>query len=194
VHPSLPVKNVKEFIALAKKKPNELTYGSAGQASSTHMAFALFTTLADIDVTHVPYKGTGPALIDAMGGQVHSLMGNVLSSLQHVRSGKLRALAVSIAKRSAASPDLPTLAEAGVPGYESSTWHAWFAPAGTPSAIIARLNAELVKATKAPDVVARLAPDGSEPVGSTPEKLRDFVVTDIARWRKVVQRAGIVLQ
>jgi tripartite-type tricarboxylate transporter receptor subunit TctC len=194
VHPSLPVKNVKEYIALAKKKPNELTYGSAGQASSTHMAFALFTTLADIDVTHVPYKGTGPALIDAMGGQVHSLMGNVLSSLQHVRSGKLRALAVSTAKRSTASPDLPTLAEAGVPGYESSTWHAWFAPAGTPGAIIARLNAELIKATKAPEVVARLAPDGSEPVGSTPEHLRQFVVTDIARWRKVVQRAGITLQ
>jgi tripartite-type tricarboxylate transporter receptor subunit TctC len=194
VHPSLPVKSVKEFIALARQRPGALTHGSAGQASSTHLAFALFTTLAKIDVTHVPYKGTGPALIDTIGGQVHSLMGNVLSSLQHARSGKLRALGVTTAKRSPATPDLPTLAEAGVPGYESSTWHAWFAPGGTPASIVARLNAELVKASRAPDVLARIAPDGAEPVGSTPEQLRDFVVRDIARWRKVVQDAGIVLQ
>jgi tripartite-type tricarboxylate transporter receptor subunit TctC len=158
------------------------------------MAFALFTTLAHIDVTHVPYKGTGPALIDTMGGQVHSLIGNVLSSLQYARAGKLRALAVTTAKRSSALPDLPTLAEAGVPGYESSTWHAWFAPAGTPAAIVERLSAELGRSARSADVMARLGPDGSEPVGSAPEALRQFVVQDIARWRKVVKQAGIKLQ
>jgi tripartite-type tricarboxylate transporter receptor subunit TctC len=194
VHPSLPVKSAREYVALAKKSPGALTYGSAGQGSSTHMAFALFTTLARIEVTHVPYKGTGPALIDAIGGQVHSLVGNVLSSLQYARAGKLRALAVTTSKRSPAIPDLPTLAEAGVPGYESSTWHAWFAPAQTPAAIVERLSAELAKSAKSAEVVARLAPDGSEPIGSSPEQLREFVVKDIARWRKVVREAGIKLQ
>ena len=194
VHPSLPVKNVREFIALAKKRPGALAFGSAGQGSSTHLAYAMFTTLAKIDVTHVPYKGTGPALIDAISGQVQSLIGNVLSSMQYARSGRLRALAVTTAKRSAALPELPTLAEAGVPGYESATWHAWFAPAATPGPIVARLTAELAKASKSADVMARLAPDGSEPVGSTPEQLREFIVTDIARWRTVVQEAGIKLQ
>ena len=194
VHPTLPVKSVREFIALAKKRPGALAYGSAGQGSSTHLAYAMFTTLAKIDVTHVPYKGTGPALIDAVSGQVQSLIGNVLSSVQYAKSGRLRALAVTTAKRAAALPDFPTLAEAGVPGYESTTWHGWVAPGGTPAPIIARLTAELAKAAKAPDVMARLAPDGSESVGSTPEQLREFIVTDIARWRKVVQDAGIKLE
>jgi tripartite-type tricarboxylate transporter receptor subunit TctC len=121
------------------------------------------------------------------------LMGNVLSSLQYAKSGKLRALAVSTAKRSPAVPDLSTLAEAGVPGYESSTWHAWFAPAGTAPAIIDKLSAELAKAAKAPDVLARLSPDGAQPIGSTPEQLRQFIVADIARWRVVVRDANIKL-
>lgn len=190
-HPSLPVRNAKELIALARVRPGALAYGSAGQGSSTHLAFALFTTLAHLDITHVPYKGTGPALVDAMSGQVQLLMGNVLSSLQYAKSGKLRALAVSTAKRSAAVPELPTVAESGVPGYESSTWHAWLAPAGTPAPIIEKLNAELVRAVKSPDVLARLSPDGAEPVGSSPEQLRQFVVNDIARWSKVVKTAGI---
>ena len=193
-HPSLPVRNVKELLALAKSRPGTLTYGSAGQGSSTHLAFALFTTLARIDVIHVPYKGTGPALIDTMSGQVHMLVGNVLSSLQYAKSGKLRALAVTTARRSPAVPELPTLSEAGVPGYESSTWHAWLAPAGTARPIVDKLSAELAKAAKAPDVIARLSPDGAQPIGSTPEELRQFIVTDIARWRKVVKDAGIKLE
>ncbi|HET7159979.1 MAG TPA: tripartite tricarboxylate transporter substrate binding protein, partial [Burkholderiales bacterium] len=193
VHPSLPVKNVKELVALAKSQPGALTYASAGHGSSTHLAFALFTTLAGLNITHVPYKGTGPALIDTMSGQVHMLIGNVLSSLQHAKSGKLRALAVTTAKRSPAVPDLPTLAESGVSRYESSTWHGWFAPAGTSQAIVAKLNAELAKSTKAADVISRLAPDGGEPVGSSPEELRQFIINDIARWRKVVKDAGIKL-
>jgi tripartite-type tricarboxylate transporter receptor subunit TctC len=194
VHPSLPAKRVKELVALAKARPGTLTHASAGHGSSTHLAFALFGTLARIDITHVPYKGTGPALIDVLSGQVHMLMGNVLSSLQHARSGKLRALAVSTAKRSPAVPDLPTLAEAGVPGYESSTWHAWLAPAGTPAGIVDRLSAELAKAAHAPEVIARLSPDGAQAVGSTPEQLQQFLAADIARWRRVVQQAGIKLE
>jgi tripartite-type tricarboxylate transporter receptor subunit TctC len=193
-HPSLPVRSVKELLDLAKARPGTLTYASAGQGSSTHLAFALFATLARIDVIHVPYKGTGPALIDTMSGQVQMLVGNVLSSLQYAKSGKLRALAVTTAKRSPAVPELPTLAEAGVPGYESSTWHAWFAPAGTARPIVDKLNAELAKAAKAPDVISRLSPDGAQPIGSTPEELRQFIVTDIARWRKVVKDAGIKLE
>jgi tripartite-type tricarboxylate transporter receptor subunit TctC len=193
-HPSLPVRSVKELLGLAKARPGTLTYASAGQGSSTHLAFALLTMLARIDLVHVPYKGTGPALIDTMAGQVQMLMGNVLSSLQYARSGKLRALAVTTAKRSPAVPELPTLAEAGVPGYESSTWHAWFAPAGTARPIVDKLNAELAKAAKAPDVISRLSPDGAQPIGSTPEVLRQFIVTDIARWRKVVHDAGIKVE
>ena len=193
-HPSLPVKSVKELLGLAKARPGTLTYASAGHGSSTHLASALFTTLARIDVIHVPYKGTGPALIDTMSGQVQMLVGNVLSSLQYAKSGKLRALAVTTGKRSPAMPELPTLAEAGVPGYESSTWHAWFAPAGTAPPIVDKLNAELAKAAKAPEVISRLAPDGAQPIGSTPDELRQFIVTDIARWRKVVKDAGIKLE
>jgi tripartite-type tricarboxylate transporter receptor subunit TctC len=194
VHPSLPVKSVKELLALATARPGMLTHASAGQGSSTHLAFALFTTLARVDITHIPYKGTGPALIDTMSGHVQMLMGNVLSSLQHAKSGKLRALAVTTRRRSLAVPELPTVAEAGVPGYESSTWHAWFAPAGTPPPIIDKLNVELAKAAKSAEVVARLAPDGAQPIGSTPEQLRQFIVSDIARWRTVVKNAGIKLE
>ncbi|HEX2828278.1 MAG TPA: tripartite tricarboxylate transporter substrate binding protein [Burkholderiales bacterium] len=192
-HPSLPVRSVKDLVALARARPGALTYASSGHGSSTHLAYALFTTLARIELTHVPYKGTGPALVDAMSGQVHTLIGNVLSSLHFAKSGKLRALGVTTAKRSPAAPDLPTLSESGVAGYESSTWHAWFAPAGTPQAIVAKLSGELAKSAKAPDVVSRLAPDGGEPVGSSPEQLRQFVASDIARWRKVVKDAGIRL-
>jgi tripartite-type tricarboxylate transporter receptor subunit TctC len=185
---------VKDLVAIARSKPGALTYASAGQGSSTHLAFALFTTLARISVTHVPYKGTGPALIDTIAGQVQMLMGNVLSSLQYAKAGKLRALAVSTGKRSDAVPALPTLPEAGVPGYECSTWHGWFAPGGTPAAIVNKLSAELARSVKSPDVQARLHPDGAEGVGSSPEQLRQFVVTDIARWRKVVKDAGISLE
>ena len=193
VHPSLPARSVKDLLALAKARPGMLTHASAGYGSSTHMAFALLTTLARIDITHVPYKGTGPALIDVMAGQVHMLMGNVLSSLQYTKDGKLRALAVSTAKRAAAVADLPTIGE-HVPGYESSTWHGWFAPAGTPAPIINKVSAELAKAVKSQDVMSRLSRDGAEAVGSSPEALRQFVATDIARWRKVVKDAGIQLQ
>ena len=190
-HPSLPVKSVKDLVALARAKPGALDCASAGHGTSTHMAFELFRALARVDITHVPYKGTGQALVDGMSGQVHMLFGNVLSSLSHVRAGRLRALGVTTAKRSAVLPDLTTIAEAGVPGYENSTWHGWLAPAGTPPAILARLNAELVRSTRSPDVVERLAPDGGEPVGSTPEQFSRHISAELERWGKLVKETGI---
>jgi tripartite-type tricarboxylate transporter receptor subunit TctC len=185
------VKSVKDLLALARAKPGALDCASAGYGTSTHMAFELFKALAVVRITHVPYKGTGQALVDAMSGQVHMLFGNVLSSLPHARAGRLRALAVTTSKRSTVLPDLPTIAEAGVPGYENSTWHGWLAPAGTPAAVLGRLNAELVKASRSPDVVDRLAPDGGEPVGSTAEQFARFIDADLARWSKLVKEAGI---
>ena len=191
VHPSLPVKSVKDLLALARAKPGGLDSASAGQGSSTHMAFELFRTMAGVKITHIPYKGTGPALVDALAGQVHMLFGNVLSSLVHAKSGRLRALAVTTARRSKVLPDLPTLDEAGVRGYENSTWFGVVAPAGTPPAIVARLNAELNKASQAPEIIERIAPDGGEPVGSTPGEFGAHIAREIARWRTVVKEAGI---
>lgn len=192
-HPSLPVKNVKELLALARARPGALDSASAGVGSSTHMAFELFRTSAGVKIAHIPYKGTGQALIETMAGQVQMMFANVLSSLTHVKNGRLKALAVTTAKRSSVLPELPTIAESGVPGYETSTWHAWLAPAGTPPAIIDKLNAELAKSLKAPDVLNRLTPDRAEPVGSSPEELQRHLVTEIARWRKVVKEAGIAV-
>ena len=190
-HPSLPVKSVKDLLALAREKPGALDCASAGHGTSTHMAFELFKALSGVKITHVPYKGTGQSLVDAMSGQVHMLFGNVLSSLPHVKAGRLRALGVTTAKRSVVLPDLATIAESGVPGYENSTWHGWLAPAGTPPAILNRLNAELVRSTRSPDVVERLAPDGGEPVGSTPEQFSRHISEELARWSKLVKATGI---
>ncbi len=193
-HPSLPVRSVKDLLALARAKPMMLDCGSAGHGTSTHMAFELFRTMAGVKITHIPYKGTGPALIDAMAGQVHMLFGNVLSSLTHVKTGKLRALAVTTVKRSMVLPDLPTVSESGVPGYENSTWFGLLAPAGTPAAVLNKLNSELVKASQSPDIVERLAPDGGEPVGSTPEHFGRHIASEITRWRKVVKDAGMKVE
>ena len=193
-HPSMPVRSVKDLLALARAKPGVLDCGSAGHGSSTHMAFELFRSLSGVNITHIPYKGTGPALIDAMAGQVHMLFGNVLSSLTHVKSGRLRALAVTTSKRSQVLPDLPTVSESGVAEYEDSTWFGMLAPAGTPAAIVAKLNAEIVKAVRSPEIVERLTPDGGEPVGSSPERFASHIASEIARWRKVVKAAGIRVQ
>lgn len=190
-HPSLPVKSVKDLLALARAKPGALDCASAGHGTSTHMAFELLKALSGVKITHVPYKGTGQSLVDAMSGQVHMLFGNVLSSLPHARAGRLRALAVTTARRSAVLPDLPTIAEAGVPGYENSTWHGWLAPAGTPPAILNLLNSELVRNTRSADVVERLAPDGGEPVGSTPEQFSRHIADELARWGRLVREGSI---
>ena len=191
VHPSLPAKSVKDLLSIARAKPGVLNSASAGLGSSTHMAFELFKALSGVKITHVPYKGTGPALVDVIAGQVHMLFGNVLSTLTHVKGGRLRALAVTTARRSKVLPDLPTIAESGVPAYENSTWHGWLAPAGTPQAVVNRLNAELVKAAKAPDISEKLAADGGEGVGSTPEQFGQLIATETARWGRVIKEAGI---
>jgi len=190
-HPSLPAKSVKDLLAIARTKPGTLDCGSAGYGSSTHMAFELFKAMANVKITHVPYKGTGPALIDTISGQVHMLFGNVLSTMASMKSGRLKALAVTTAQRSKVLPDLPTIAESGVPGYENSTWFGLLAPAGTPPAVVGRINAELVKISRSPDVIERLAPDGGEPVGGTPEHFARLIVTETARWGKLIKEAGI---
>jgi len=193
-HPSLPVKTVKDLLALTRAKPGALDFASAGYGSSTHMALAMFTTLAGVKVTHVPYKGTGPALTESVAGQVHGLFANILSGLPHAKAGRLRVLAVSGAKRSAVLPELPTIIEGGVPGYDTATWHGWLAPAGTPAPIINKLYTELTRAARAPDVAERLATDGGEALGGSPERFAQHIATEIARWRKVVQVAGIKVE
>ena len=191
VHPSLPVRSQKELLTLMRAKPGALDFASAGYGSSTHMALALFTHLGKLKVTHVPYKGTGPALIDSVAGQVHGLFANILSGLPYVKSGRLRAMAVSSAQRSTVLPELPTIAESGVSGYVTTTWHGWLAPAGTSTGIISKLHTELTRAARSPDVAERLATDGGVAVGGPPEIFQQFITAEIARWRKVVQSAGI---
>lgn len=193
-HPSLPVKSVSELVMLAKHRPGVLDGASAGFGTSNHMALELFNLLAGTKIAHIPYKGTGPALIDAMSGQVQVIFGNILSSLPYVRQGRLKGLAVTSATRAKAIPGLPTVAESGVPGYETTTWLAWFAPAGTPPSIVGRMSAELAKAVRSPDVAESLTGDGGEPVGSTPEQLARHLEGEIARWRKVVKAAGMKVE
>ncbi len=191
VHPALPVKTVRDLVALAKAHPAKLDYGSAGQGSNVHLAVELLNSMAGIRMTHVPYKGTGQALIDLMAGQVQLTVANILSGLPYARSGRMRGLAVTSARRVKASPDIPTVSESGVPGYEVASWNGWLAPAATPPEILSKLNAELVKAAKAPDIGERMVADGGEPLGTTPDQFRQHLIDEIARWRKVVQVAGI---
>jgi tripartite-type tricarboxylate transporter receptor subunit TctC len=194
VHPSLPVKNVRELIALAKTKPGQLNYASTGAGQSTHLSMELFKTMAGIDLNHIPYKGSAPALTDLLGGQVSLMFDNMPSSLPHVKAGKLRALAVSTLKRSPTMPQLPTVAESGLPGFEVSVWFAVLAPAGTPREVVNKLNAVLVKALQAPDVKERLASQGAEAVGNTPEQFSAQMKRDLVKWAKVVKDSGAKLE
>lgn len=193
VHPSVPATSIKDLLALARARPGTLDFASAGHGTSTGLALELFRSMAKVNVTHVPYKGTGQALFDTVAGQVQALFANILSGLPYVKSGRLRALGVTGAARSFVLPALPTIAEAGVPGYETTTWHGWLAPAGTPAPVIGRLNAELIRVARAPDVKERLAADGAEPVGGTPEQFAQQLIAEITRWRNVVGAAGIKL-
>ncbi len=186
MHPSLPVKSVKELIALARAKPGALDWG-VSSGSFSHLVAAYFVSAADIKVTFIPYKGTGQVLIDAIAGRVQAFFGNVLSYLPQVKSGRLRALAVSSAERSSALPELPTISESGVRGYDVSGWHGWVAPAGTPTAIVSKLSAEFAKAVRSPDVAKTLVRDGGNPIGSTPDQFRQLIAAEVPRWRKVVK-------
>jgi tripartite-type tricarboxylate transporter receptor subunit TctC len=190
VHPSVPAKSVRELIALAKASPGKLDYGSSGSGSSAHLAAALFGNMAGVKMNHIPYKGGGPAVIALIGGEVSVGFPTMPSVIQHVKSGKLRGLAVTTAQRSPSTPDLPTMDAAGVPGYEMGSWYGLLAPAGTPKEIIARLNAETVRLLKLPDVKERLDAAGFEPLVSTSEQYAAFTQREIEKWAKVVKTSG----
>jgi len=182
---------VKELIALARARPGEMTYSSGGVGGSTHLAGELFKLLAKIDIVHVPYKGGGPAVADLVSGQVTMTFGNLTTVLPFANAGRVRALAVTSAKRSPALPNLPTMAEAGVPGFEAATWNGLIAPAATPKDIVAKLNADIVKVLNMPDTRAKLASNGLEPIGDTPAAFAAHISNEIARWAKVVKAARI---
>jgi tripartite-type tricarboxylate transporter receptor subunit TctC len=193
VHPTLPVRTMKDLIALAKAKPNALAMGQTN-GSPNHLAAVYFLSAADVKIRVIPYKAFGQALIDAMAGEVQVVFGSPLNTLPHVRSGKLRALAVSSARRAAILPQLPTVAESGVPGYEVSGWYGWVAPTGTATAIIDLLSRELARTVKLPDVANTLAEDGAEPVGSTPAEFRQLIAEEVPRWLKIVKASGMRLE
>jgi tripartite-type tricarboxylate transporter receptor subunit TctC len=190
-HPSTPVKTLQDVIALAKAKPGQITYASAGVATGTHMTAELLRYMTKIDLLHVPYKGGGPAMTAAMGGQTQLLVATSVGLLPHVRAGKLKAIAVTSARRSAAAPDIPTFAESGVPGYEHEPWNGMFGPAGMPKAVLARVNAEVVRVLHAPEAKKVLEGDGADIVGSTPEQFGIVLKAEIAKWTKVAKAAGI---
>jgi tripartite-type tricarboxylate transporter receptor subunit TctC len=193
VHPSVPARNVKELVALAKARPGKLNYASGGTGTSLHLSGEMLRQLAGIDIIHVPYKGTAPALADLLGGHVDFFFSDP-SVMPQVKSGKLRALAVTTAGRYVAAPDLPTMVEAGIPGYEAVNWYGLLAPAGTPREIIARLHAETVKVLGLADVRERLLGQGMEPAPSTPAELAAYLREDTARWARVVKAGNIKIE
>ena len=191
VHPSLPIKNAKDLIALARAKPGGLSYASSGQGSIVHLSTELFLYMAKIKAVHVPYKGTGPALTDTMAGNTQFLFGSIAAAAPIVKQGRLRGIAVTTAKRIPAMPDIPTIAESGVKGYDVILWHGLIGPKGLPRPIVERVNGELNKALKAKDMEEKLAADGVTAAGGTPEQFAAIIKRDIAVWRGVVQRAGV---
>ena len=191
VHPSVPVKSVKEFVALAKRKPGELAYSSSGSGSAAHLAGELFNSLAGVKSVHVPYKGGGPSMIALVGGEVSLCFATMPSAIGYVRSGRLRGIAVTTERRSPSTPELPTIAETGVAGYEAGSWYGLSAPAGTSKEIIARLHAETIKVVGLPDVKERLFNAGFEIVTSTPEQFAAFTRNEIQKWGKIVKAAGL---
>ena len=191
VHPSVPAKSVKEYIALARARPGTLTYASAGNGSANHLATARFAHMANLKLEHVPYKGGGPAVIAIVAGETSTLFATIPSAIQHFKSGRLRALGVSSAKRNSALPELPTVAEAGVPGYEAIEWQGLMVPAGTPRDVVVRLNQAFAKITAMADVKERVSALGSDLVTGTPEEFDQFVKRELAVWSKVVREVGI---
>jgi tripartite-type tricarboxylate transporter receptor subunit TctC len=191
VHPSVPAKSVKEFIALAKAQPDKILYASGGNGTNSHLAAALFASMAQIRVTHVPYKGSMPGIIDLMSGNVAMAINSMSTVMPQVRAGKLRALGVASVRRVAAAPELPTIAEAGVPGYESVQWSGLLAPAGTSPDIIARLHKETIAIVRTPEMRERLAADGSEVIANTPDEFAAFLRSELVKWAKVVKSTGI---
>ena len=191
VHPSVPAKSVKELIALAKAKPGQLNYASAGNGTPPHLAAELFKSMAGVDLVHVPYKGNVPAFVDLISGAVSLSFPTITSGLPQVRAGKLRALGVTSKERSSVVPDVPTIAEAGLPGYESSTWYGMLAPAGTPRVVVNKLHHEMVEVLELSDIREKLAAQGLEPVGNAPAEFASIISAELVKWHKVVSAAGV---
>jgi tripartite-type tricarboxylate transporter receptor subunit TctC len=191
VHPSLPVRTLQELLDLARSKPEAINFASSGQGSVAHLATELFASMAGFKLNHVPYKGTGQALTDTIGGQTNALFGSVSTTLPHVRAGRLRPLAVTTPRRLVAEPKIPTVAEAGVPGYEAVLWHGLIGPRGVPAAIVERLNAEITRVLNLKDTAEQLQNDGVSPAGGRPEEFRAAIAREIELWRKVVNDAGV---
>ena len=194
VNPEVPANSVAELIALAKEKPGELNFASSGNGSSIHLSGELFKAMTGVDIVHVPYKGSGPAVVDLLGVQVDMMFDNLPSSAPQIKAGKLRPLAVTTKERSPMLPDVPTMAEAGVPGFESYSWFGILAPAGTPEAIVNKLQGEIAKALADPAMRERFAEVGAVPVGDTPAEFADLIAAETAKWAKVVEEAGVKLE
>ena len=190
VHPSLPVRNVKEFIALSRTTKGGLTYASSGSGLLAHLAMELLKSLGKFEATHIPYKGTGPAMIDTMAGHVAANFPTMISGLQNVRAGRLRAIAVTSRQRSTLLPEVPTVAEQGYPDYEVNAWYGWLAPAGTPPKIIALLHEEAAKAVRMNDVREKFAAYGAVPLGGTPDEFARFIQSEMVKWAKVIKLSG----
>jgi tripartite-type tricarboxylate transporter receptor subunit TctC len=190
VNPSLPVNSVQELIAYAKANPNKLNFASSGNGTSIHLSGELFKTMTGVQMTHVPYKGSAPALTDLIGGQVQLMFDNLPSSLQFIKAGKLRALAVTSLARSSTLPELPTLAESGLPGFEASSWFGVLAPAGTPNDIVKKLNGEIAAWLASPDAKEKLAAQGAIAAGGTPDTFVTHIAAESAKWAKVVKVSG----
>ena len=194
VHPTLPVKNIKELIAMAKARPGQLNYSHSGIGANAHLAAELFKSMTNTSIEAIAYKSAAPALVDLMAGHTHMMFATSLSVMQHIQSGKLRALGVTTAKRVSAVKDIPTIAEAGVPGFEATTWHGVLTTAGTPAAVINKLNAEMNRALQLPDVREKLAGLGAEIVGGTPKDFADHIAREIPKWAKVVKDANVHIE
>ena len=191
VNPSVPAKTLTELIALAKMKPGELVYGTPGIGTSPHMSMELLKSMAGLDIRHIPYRGTAPAVTDIISGQIHTMFATALTATAQVEAGKVRALAVSGPKRIEAMPNVPPVSEAGVPGYEAMQWYGLVAPAGTPDVVIARLYAEVTRALRTGEMKEKLAADGAEPVGSTSAELAALIKSELAKWARVARTANI---
>ncbi len=191
IHPSLPVKTTKELIALVRSRPGQMNYGSSGVGGASHLAFELFNAMAKLDVVHVPFKGGPPAVQDVLAGRISLLMGNMPSVLQHVRSGRMRPLAIASSKRSPLLPQLPTVAESALPGYEASNWNGLVAPVGTPPELITRYNADVVRVVTEPAIRDRLSAGGFDPIGDTPAQFAGYLKTEFQRWATVIRARGI---
>jgi tripartite-type tricarboxylate transporter receptor subunit TctC len=191
VHPSVPVQSVKALIAFARARPGQLNYASAGTGTYPHMTMELFLSMARIKMVHIPYKGTSPAMIDMVAGQVSTMAATILTGMPQIRAGRLRPLGITSSARSPIVPDIPTVAEAGLPGYESVQWYGMLAPARTPKDIITRLHAEGTRVLQQPEIKARFAADGADVVASTPEEFTRYIESELTKWAKVAREAGI---